>query len=146
MSAEYEEERQDSRPFVMRQNVQVLEHFTNPADDEKQLQRVYFTYPELRDPNLHYTNIPDEKQLMASKIRLRNVIDLRYGSGKRRHTQSDLADKHLAYILTDLKLNRGLRGFERKQANTTNVNQNQIVTQEVRRRGGSIWKPWTWGR
>ena len=146
MSSEYEEERQDPRPFAMRQSVQTLEHMTNVPDDSKQLQRIYAEYPELRDPNLHYTNIPDEKQMMSTKVRMRNVIDLRYGSGKRRHTLSDLADKHFAYTVADLKLNRGLKGFERIQANTTSINTRNTTIEERKKRGGHWYNPASWGK
>lgn len=125
-----EQERDDQRPMMIRQSLSTLEHMVLPPDDSAQLQRIYEKYPKLKDPNLVYGNLPDEKALIAAKQEIRDVIDLTYGSGKRRHTLSDLADKRTAYLVGELKLNRSLRGGERDKANQTTINQNQTLKEE----------------
>lgn len=134
MSEYPEDERQDNRPMMIRQSLSALEHMTIPRTDSKVLQRIYDKYPKLEDPSMVYGNIPDEKSLVSAKQDARDIIDLQYGSGKRRHTMSDLADKRAAYLLSDLKLNRSLRGQERREANSTTINQQSVVREDRGRR------------
>lgn len=134
MSEYPEEERQDNRPMVIRTSLSALEHMTEVPDDAAQLIRIYDKYPELNDPNLVYGNLPDEKSIVSAKQDLRDVIDLQYGSGKRRHTMSDLADKRRAVIVGELKINRSRMGNERREANSTTINQTQTVREENKRR------------
>lgn len=133
MSYPEEDERQDSRPMVIRTSLVALEHMTRAPDDAPQLLRIYEKYPKLNDPNLEYGNIPTEKDLVSAKQDIRDVIDLQYGAGKRRHTLSDLADKRAAVVLAELKLNRSLRGQERREANSTTINQTQTLREEKRK-------------
>ena len=71
--------------------------------------------------------------MISAKQDIRDVIDLQYGAGKRRHTLSDLADKRAAVVLAELKLNRSLRGQERREANSTTINQTQTIREEKRK-------------
>lgn len=147
MSYNGQEEEEDKRPVFEKAPLIVLEHRIRPPPDAKQTNRIYSKYAILKATILIYGNIPNEKVLAESKLDARDYIDLEYGTGRRMHTEGDLADKRAAELFSDSQLNLSLRAKGLNESNTATLNQNQnIFHSDKRNRGGHWYNPFSWGK
>ena len=128
----------EKRPFYERQSLQHLEHYTKIPNGVQSLKPVQAKYGFNEVPDIVYGKT-NEKQRMKIMHKLQPVTDLGLIiMDNENMTLADLMDSYLEPAILELKLNRSDNGYERKESNSTNLNQN-VRTEEVRRRQGGIW-------
>lgn len=128
-----EENPPERRPYYERQPLQHLEHFTKVPSDVTGLETIQQKYSHNVVPDFVYGKT-NEKQRAKLMHKLEPVNDLGLIIQDIQNlTLADLSDFYLEPVIMESKLNRSDGGWERKEANSTTVNQN-VRTEEVRRR------------